>query len=59
MKSSKLSNKYKYLILFVILFQIGLIFSEKADAKNPNIILPSMIPMTAPGLVLNKYFIKF
>jgi len=59
MKSSKFTNKYKFLFLFLILFQLGLIISDKADAKNPNIILPPVIPMNAAGMVfkiLKKLF---
>jgi hypothetical protein len=59
MKSSKFTNKYKFIFLFLILLQLGLIISDKSDAKNPNIILPPVIPMSAPGMVfqiLKKLF---
>lgn len=55
MKSLKISNKHKFLILIIILIQVASIFSGKVEAKNPNMIIPPVIPMATPLMViLNK-----
>jgi len=55
MKSLNFRKNIKIFIALLIIYQISFISSEKIDSKNPNLVMPTIIPIESVIIIINIY----